>query len=67
MATTNDSKAPVRQVKRVQFGILSPDEIVSNVFNFLFRYCLENYINSIVLGAQKRDSYQLLKWHVVCG
>lgn len=24
-----DSKAPVRLVKRVQFGILSPDEIVS--------------------------------------
>ncbi|XP_043274363.1 DNA-directed RNA polymerase II subunit RPB1 [Venturia canescens] len=24
---TNDSKAPVRMVKRVQFGILSPDEI----------------------------------------
>lgn len=27
--STNDSKAPLRQVKRVQFGILSPDEIVS--------------------------------------
>lgn len=26
--TTNDSKAPLRLVKRVQFGILSPDEIV---------------------------------------
>lgn len=25
----NDSKAPLRYVKRVQFGILSPDEIVS--------------------------------------
>lgn len=25
-----DSKAPVRLVKRVQFGILSPDEIVSD-------------------------------------
>ena len=24
---TNDSKAPVKQVKRVQFGILSPEEI----------------------------------------
>lgn len=24
---TNDSKAPVRDVRRVQFGILSPDEI----------------------------------------
>ena len=24
---TSDSKAPVRQVKRVQFGILSPEEI----------------------------------------
>lgn len=24
-----DSKAPVRSVKRVQFGILAPDEIVS--------------------------------------
>ncbi|KAH8318389.1 hypothetical protein KR074_002793 [Drosophila pseudoananassae] len=27
MSTTGDSKAPLRQVKRVQFGILSPDEI----------------------------------------
>ncbi|KAH8244810.1 hypothetical protein KR032_000566 [Drosophila birchii] len=27
MSTTTDSKAPLRQVKRVQFGILSPDEI----------------------------------------
>ncbi|BES92171.1 Hypothetical protein polymerase [Nesidiocoris tenuis] len=27
MANTGDSKAPLRQVKRVQFGILSPDEI----------------------------------------
>jgi len=25
----SDSKAPLRPVKRVQFGILSPDEIVS--------------------------------------
>lgn len=32
MATTNDSKAPLRQVKRVQFGIISPDEIVSCVY-----------------------------------
>jgi hypothetical protein len=24
---TSDSKAPVRQVKRVQFGILGPEEI----------------------------------------
>ena len=29
---SSDSKAPVRLVKRVQFGILSPDEIVSNTF-----------------------------------
>ncbi|XP_063375717.1 DNA-directed RNA polymerase II subunit RPB1-like [Cydia amplana] len=27
MATTNDSVAPVRQVRKVQFGIISPDEI----------------------------------------
>lgn len=26
----SDSKATIRTVKRVQFGILSPDEIVSN-------------------------------------
>lgn len=31
MSTTTDSKAPLRQVKRVQFGILSPDEIVSTL------------------------------------
>lgn len=29
---SSDSKAPVRMVKRVQFGILSPDEIVSRTF-----------------------------------
>ena len=29
--STNDSKALLRQVKRVQFGILSPDEIVSTI------------------------------------
>ena len=27
--STNDSKAPIWMVKRVQFRILSPDEIVS--------------------------------------
>lgn len=25
---TNDSRAPLRMVRKVQFGILSPDEIV---------------------------------------
>jgi len=29
---TSDSKAPLRTVKRVQFGILSPDEIVSGLY-----------------------------------
>lgn len=28
MAYTADSNAPLRDVKKVQFGILSPDEIV---------------------------------------
>lgn len=32
MATT-DSKAPLRTVKRVQFGILAPDEIVINLLS----------------------------------
>lgn len=27
--SSTDSKAPIRLVKRVQFGILAPDEIVS--------------------------------------
>lgn len=31
---TSDSKAPIRTVKRVQFGILAPDEIVSAIFVF---------------------------------
>lgn len=30
----SDSKAPLRTVKRVQFGILSPDEIVSTQLEF---------------------------------
>jgi hypothetical protein len=29
-AAISDSSAPYREVKRVQFGILSPDEIVIN-------------------------------------
>lgn len=29
--STLDSKAPLRTVKRVQFGIISPDEIVSKL------------------------------------
>jgi hypothetical protein len=29
----SDSKAPIRMVKRVQFGILPPDEIVSSERN----------------------------------
>lgn len=33
MANTGDSRAPLRTVKRVQFGILSPDEIVSYLLN----------------------------------
>lgn len=33
-----DSKAPIRTVKKVQFGILSPDEIVSNLFINFFRF-----------------------------
>ena len=28
----NDSSAPLRGVKKVQFGILSPEEIVSDAF-----------------------------------
>ncbi|GIY97902.1 hypothetical protein CEXT_500711, partial [Caerostris extrusa] len=27
MIITTDSKAPLREVKKVQFGILSPDEV----------------------------------------
>lgn len=30
---TSDSKASLRPVKRVQFGILSPEEIVSDTYN----------------------------------
>lgn len=37
----SDSKAPLRTVKRVQFGILSPDEIVSNI-NINFRIIILN-------------------------
>lgn len=33
---TSDSKAPLREVREVQFGILDPDEIVS----FLRSACL---------------------------
>ena len=35
-ACISDSSAPYKEIKKVQFGILSPDEIVSginNVFN----------------------------------
>lgn len=38
-----DSKAPVRLVKRVQFGILSPDEIVSDC-KFLRRFSISEKV-----------------------
>lgn len=48
---TNDSKAPIRTVKRVQFGILAPDEIVSInqlriefCFNMKYLYGLRYFI-----------------------
>jgi hypothetical protein len=43
MAYTGDSNAPLRDVKRVQFGILGPDEVVRFVFIMLFSY--SNSIN----------------------
>lgn len=33
-----DFRAPLRTVKRVQFGILSPDEIVSYLISFVVFY-----------------------------
>lgn len=38
-----DSKAPVRLVKRVQFGILSPDEIVSDC-KYLCRFSISEKV-----------------------
>lgn len=40
MAYTGDSNAPLRDVKKVQFGILSPDEIVR-----LYEYVLHHKLN----------------------
>lgn len=40
----SDSKAPLRTVKRVQFGILSPDEIVS-LYNIIYNI----FLNFIIL------------------
>jgi hypothetical protein len=40
-----DSKAPLRCVKRVQFGILAPDEIVSAYLKFSIRYMVWGYLN----------------------
>lgn len=55
----SDSKAPIRTVKRVQFGILSADECVSR-HEFLYQYYYtdhfksETFINYVLL--QRRMS-----------
>ena len=43
MADVSDSSAPLRDVGRVQFGILSPDEIV--------RFCIINGVEGRVYDA----------------
>lgn len=50
MANTGDSKAPIRTVKRVQFGILAPDEIVSIFFRFSKKKLYE-----VRLTSQKKN------------
>lgn len=52
MATT-DSKAPLRTVKRVQFGILAPDEIVSTNFSI---------DTSTYGGYQQLESQWMILW-----
>ena len=42
MASTGDSNDPLRDVKRVQFGILGPDEVVRFVFIMLLSYSNTN-------------------------
>lgn len=54
---TNDSKAPLRQVKRVQFGILSPDEIVSFILShwILFWICYERFHKYLIAAPYVCD------------
>lgn len=51
----SDSKAPLRTVKRVQFGILSPDECVSTFVNlddlYLRRFQLCTHFTIIVVAT----------------
>ena len=43
--STNDSKALLRPLKRVQFGILPPDEIVSTIHDNFYD------LNSIIIKS----------------
>ena len=52
-----DSKAPLRTVKRVQFGILSPDEIVSTC---LLNFSVKTLIDNASDGEKRNFSHYLL-------
>lgn len=45
---TSDSKASLRVVKRIQFGILSPDEIVSTFWYILRARHRQKYTDEIL-------------------
>ena len=51
MAYTGDSNAPLRDVKRVQFGILGPDEVVRYVFIMLFSYSNSIYLLFVLCAS----------------
>jgi hypothetical protein len=49
-----DSSAPYRDVKRVQFGILNPDEIVGqNIKSLYFPHSIQKKFNKIFLLNKK--------------
>lgn len=57
----SDSKAPLRTVKRVQFGILSPDECVS-----IFRNFRRGPNARIFLARRYADVFFCFRRSVVC-
>jgi hypothetical protein len=50
----SDSRAPIRTVKKVQFGILSPDEIVRECVLLIFDYFI-NFFSSYLFSDECRS------------
>ena len=55
---TGESTAPIRDVKRLQFGILSPDELVC----FLIAKSLSHYIYNSIVAPKTLQTFVLFSF-----